>query len=315
MRFIEIDSIKALAIIGVLIAHMSFDSRFDEETLTVVKGAQALFGWCVLAFFFCSGMVAKSIVSVEEVRDYIRRRIVRLVLPCVIFSVSYKLIRCGIYLTGRFDWESPLPTTFVESLYFILVPIGPQFYFLYYLFMISIGIVLLNLVLPKKHLFWVSGFLLVIFYGFICAPARAYGPELSLIPLYMFSYICGMVSSDGKLGGIWASLLCLLPVVIVILISRSLIVGYVAIPYLLGLFFRRLPLLTQGIEKMKLGKYSSAIYVWHAPLIMPLWSMICVRLLGSSIWVLIPMIGCTIVCCICLGEIVTKFHVFRFWRF
>ena len=314
MRFLEIDAIKAIAIIGVMVAHMSFESRFDEGAMGFVKVVQVLLGWCVLAFFFCSGLLANPIKERKKVARYIQKRFIRLVVPCVVFSITYRVIRCGLYLTGQFGWESPIPESIGDALSFILIPVGPQFYFLYYLFAISVGVALLNGMLSLKYIFLIFGIALLVFYGFM-ELSRAYGPELVLAPLYGFSYVFGMASADKKLGELRVGILCLLPVVAVVIITRSLIVGYVVVPYLLWLLFRRVPLLARSIAKTKLGEYSPAIYVWHAPIIMPLVSMICVKLLGNSMLVLVPVIGCTLLCCILLGEIVVRFNVLRLWRF
>ncbi len=129
MRFLEIDAVKAVAIIGVMVAHMSFESRFSDGAMDFIRVVQIILGWCVLAFFFCSGLLAKEIKNIEEARRYIHKRFIRLVVPCVVFSITYRVIRCGLYLTGRFDWKSPIPENIGDVLDFILVPVGPQFYF------------------------------------------------------------------------------------------------------------------------------------------------------------------------------------------
>lgn len=315
MRFLEIDAIKAVAIIGVMIAHMSFDSRFDEDSLGFIKVVQVLLGWCVLAFFFCSGLLAKPVKNIKEAGRHALKRFIRLVVPCVVFSITYRLIRCGLYLTGRFGWKSPLPENIGEVLYFILAPEGPQFYFLYYLFAVSVGVSLLSLVLSEKYMVLLSGIILFLSYGFLSMPERALGPEPELLSLYGFSYVFGMSNANKTSGGTWAGALCFLPVVAVVFATQSLTVGYVIIPYLLWLLFRRIPLLARYIAKTKLGEYSSAIYVWHAPIIMPLASIVCVKLLGHGPLVLFPIVGSTLLCCVLLGELTSRFRVLRLWRF
>ncbi len=314
MRFLEIDAIKAIAIIGVMVAHMSFESRFDERALDFVKIVQILLGWCVLAFFFCSGLLVRPIRDIKEFVRYVQKRFTRLIVPCVVFSISYRVIRCGLYLTGRFGWESPVPENTGDVLHFFLAPEGPQFYFLYYLFAISVGVALLNRVLPIKFVVLVFGIMLLVFNGFT-ELGRAFGPERGLVPLYGFSYVFGMASADKNLGRLWAGILFLLPVVAVVFITQSLIVVYAVVPYFLWLLFRRIPLLARAIAKTKIGEYSSAIYVWHAPIIMPMASIICVKLLGHGALVLVPVIGSTLLCCVFLGEITSRFSVLRLWRF
>ena len=60
MRYSEIDALKGVAIIGVVIAHLNFTGRFDKETLELVHNLQLFFGWCVITFFFASGILIKK---------------------------------------------------------------------------------------------------------------------------------------------------------------------------------------------------------------------------------------------------------------
>ena len=73
MRFLEIDAVKAVAIIGVMVAHMSFESRFSDGALDFIRVTQILLGWCVLAFFFCSGLLARKIKTVKDAGQYIHK--------------------------------------------------------------------------------------------------------------------------------------------------------------------------------------------------------------------------------------------------
>lgn len=59
MRVDEIDSLKGIAILGVLFAHISFPDRLGEEASQVVLFLQWLFGWCVIAFFLPLGNYQK----------------------------------------------------------------------------------------------------------------------------------------------------------------------------------------------------------------------------------------------------------------
>ncbi len=296
-------------------AHMSFESRFSESALGLIANIQFLLGWCVLAFFFCSGLLARSVESAKEARLSIQKRFLRLVVPCVVFSVTYRLIRCGLFLTGWFSWESPFPSHISDMLGFIFQPVGPQFYFLYNLFAISVVTLLLDWILPRKYLFWISSIFLMVFYGFFTLPSRAYGPEIELIPLYSFIYILGIACSDKNFRKRWSGVLCFITVGGVALISQNWIVGYVAVPYGLWVIFRQIPWMAKVFSRTYLGKYSSAIYVWHAPIIMPLLSILCVRVLGGTSFVLVPILIGTLLCSIALGEMTSRVRVLRVWRF
>ncbi len=52
MRFSEVDSLKGLAIVGVVIAHVAFETRLYPVSSVIINNLQVIFGWCVIAFFF-----------------------------------------------------------------------------------------------------------------------------------------------------------------------------------------------------------------------------------------------------------------------
>ncbi|NET53948.1 MAG: acyltransferase, partial [Merismopedia sp. SIO2A8] len=195
----EIDAIKSLAIIGVIITHMSFESRFEPSTLQLVQALQLIFGWCVLAFFFCSGLLAKPVTNQQAVFKVIKKRCLRLIVPCLIFSLSYKIALSGLYLTGLFSWEPPLPQSINGILPFLVGPVGPQFYFLYYLFFTSIGVAIAEWLLGQSGLLIIMIVILPLCYATLFEiPYRGYGPELQMIPLYSFTYLSGYFLSKFK---------------------------------------------------------------------------------------------------------------------
>ncbi|MCX6922959.1 MAG: acyltransferase, partial [Verrucomicrobia bacterium] len=135
-----VDALKGLAIIGVIFAHISFQSRLSATNLAKISVVQRLFGWCVLAFFFCAGRLTRIGQTKERGwLDFALKRAKRLLLPCVVFSVTYKACLLVIYhlfhlgQPGRFT-----PVSVSYWLAFVLVPVGPQFYFLPYLFVVSL---------------------------------------------------------------------------------------------------------------------------------------------------------------------------------
>jgi len=193
MRYAEVDALKGVAIIGVLFAHLSFEGRFDASTLNAVGVLQGLFGWCVIAFFFASGLLGKPVGRKDALVGFVRKRFVRLIIPCWVFSVSYRLLRCGLFLTGRFSWDSPIPESAADALGFFLLPEGPQFYFLVYLFCVAVLFELLDLTLPRFLAYWITALAMPLSYVLIDGPARGYGPEIALWPVYLFAYAAGRV--------------------------------------------------------------------------------------------------------------------------
>lgn len=317
MRYSEVDALKGLGIIGVVIAHVNFPSRLTPTTMLLIHNLQLIFGWCVISFFFASGILIKhTIKTFPEAYGVIKKKFVRLVIPCFIFSLSYKCLLSGIYLTGLFSWNSPIPSSLIETMKFIFYPVGPQFYFLHYLFLISTAVTLLRLLISKNILLLFSIFLLPASYFFFEMPKFGYGPNYSLLPLYFFSYIIGFtLSINNKKIKPMFYLIVLVPIFFTFLITDSLIPCYILIPVTLLLFFQKSPNLTNILNKTNIGRYSPSIYVWHAPIVLPFTSIICVKIIGGQPIVLIPIIFLTIFICIILNLITFKFKIFKFWQF
>jgi hypothetical protein len=104
-------------------------------------------------------------------------------------------------------------------------------------------------------------------------------------------------------------------VVVASAIHASPVLLYACVPLLLNAVFRHYARSAQLIERSRLGKYSSSIYVWHAPIVMPLVSVVCAKLVPGSTFVLLPLLGFTIILSFFLGKISMRFHSLRFWRF
>ena len=121
VRDYRIDTIKGLAIIGVVFAHMSFTSRFELATLILVDDMQKIFGWCVVAFFFSSGLLCKknNCKDSKTIYSFIYKKFKRLIAPCFVFSITYKLILSVVYLSGKFTWKSPIPKSVFETIIFL----------------------------------------------------------------------------------------------------------------------------------------------------------------------------------------------------
>jgi peptidoglycan/LPS O-acetylase OafA/YrhL len=315
-RYAEIDALKGLAIIGVVIAHMTFQNRFEDSTLELVNRLQGLFGWCVIAFFFCSGLLEKPLTAKDELIKSLIKRFKRLVVPSIVFSVSYKFILLGISLTKIFSWQSPIPTSIEEVVNFILFPVGPQFYFLYYLYVISSGVAVFTWLTSNTALFFSIAIALPTFYVFIDMPSKGYGSEYSLLPIYLFSYVLGCASSkkDKDIGATQYYCMVIMPVIITAILSKSLTVCYIFVPISMWIIFRNFPNLPNLINKTKLGKYSSAIYVWHAPLALPIASIVCVKLISGRPIVVLFTIFSTIASCYVLGKLTLRYRWLRIWR-
>lgn len=310
-RRVEVDAIKALAIVGVLFLHMSFKSRMTTATLEAVATFQLLFSWAVIAFFFASGLLTRPIQRIAGLAVFASTRFRRLIVPCLVFSWTYKFLLMLVTPAGTGSVSE-----YFDPLDFLFMPVGPQFYFLPILYGISVAVALAEIRIRSTQLLISAGVILVVVYALIPLPIYAYGADYSLLPLYLFSYTAGRALSVSnthlRVIGLTATLI--FPIVAT-LVHKAPVLLYALVPPLLLMLFERYRQVAQGIERLGLGKHSSAIYVWHAPIVMPIGNIICFKLFHGSLIVLLPLMAMTIVSCVVLGKATERFEILRFWRF
>lgn len=317
IRFHEIDAIKGLAIVGVIFAHMSFTSRLDSRTTELIEILQFEFGWCVIAFFFCAGALSRPVNSARAIGGILISRAKRLLLPCLAFTIFYKLILHIISLLHLFAWNYPLPSSPSELLYFVFEPIGPQFYFLPYLFCVCMTVATLHLVIGPKILLLILGIAFPIIYSVIAPPLIGYGPEYRLLPAYLYSYVIGCAVSMDKSKALsqgW-TIFIFFSLFGTSFYLRNSLGLYIALPFLLFFLFKNSKISKSSRCWQRLGGYSSAIYVWHAPIVLPFMSILYTRILGGGLAVIFPIITSTIVICIFLRHLAQKYAIASFLRF
>lgn len=315
MRDLRIDAIKGIAIIGVIIAHMTFESRFEPLTILIIDHLQKIFGWCVIAFFFTSGLLFKDINNRNRkwFFNFIYNRFKRLIIPCFVFSITYKVILYFLFLSGRFSWSSPIPNSINETLLFFFQPIGPQFYFLVYLFVISVTMALFQCFVSNDNIFIISLLFLVLSFA-IEPPNVGYGEALTLVPLYIYCYISGVLLSSNSFKSSYYIKISLAPLLLSIYINNY-IACYILAPITLSYLFFRYSEILILLPIIKIGKYSAGIYVWHAPIILPFVSIVFVKLFGGGALVILPIIVSTIFLSFFLSFITFKTRYLRLLHF
>ena len=110
-----IDLTKALSILGVLFAHMFYVSRLNATALHTIHHMQLIFGWCVIAFFFCSGILSKTLASCKQFLSYGIVRAERLLIPCLVFSLTNKVVCLLLSHYGLIGVSISWPHTWVTS--------------------------------------------------------------------------------------------------------------------------------------------------------------------------------------------------------
>ena len=317
MRIKSIDNLKGISILGVVFMHL--ESRlFQEDTNLVVDILQELFGWCVLSFFFASGLVSKRQNDLQSLQHFTFIRIKRLIIPCIVFSISYKIFFLSLDFISSANSTYQKSVDFIAVLDFIFLPAGPQFYFLYYLFFISFFWSLLNVFFSRTQLFYfVIGFSILIF-NFIELPLKANGPDINIIPYYTISFAFGAVIQNSyyKLHSYFKELVVFFVLSLSFyLVFRESIFIHILLPPLLWVFFLVNKKISTLLDYIPLGKYSSGIYVWHAPVIMPTVVLILIKIFSDSTWLLIPIVAIVVATSIILTKITLRYKVFKLWRF
>ena len=267
---------------------------------------QWLFGWCVLAFFFCSGYLRRPVN--RDWTDYeklITKTFYRLIAPCIAFSVLNKTLLLATDRFGLSHGGGELPMQLSEVVSFLLIPVGPQFYFLPFLFFIS-----WMLISTETLSRWLTDVAILLalatMYTAENLDAPPYGPSFALLPAYMISYQLGYLT---RLQNSRVRLLAYLVVLAIASATINWMLLYVLVPIALLMAFRFFPGL-QAIEKYThLGKHSGAIYAWHAPVVMPTMSLIAVRILGGGFLALAMTLVCTSLVSIALGRLANEFSL------
>jgi len=317
-RIVELDSLKGLAIIGVVIAHSSFRERLGDNVMGFVEQMQLIFGWCVIAFFFSSGYLAKAIDvdTSTSFGQFVIHRVKRLLVPCLVFSVSYKLFFVMLSQTGYFTWNVQVPRSLSEIALFVFEPVGPQFYFLPYLFGISVVINLLLFRCSFGVLQFLGVLLLLGSYFFLDVPLSGYGPGVELLPIYVAAYLVGLLSSrDAFTGRIGYYLAWISSVLVLCVFRNTFIFIYLLIPPALLFLMKKNVVLNQPFQFLRLGEYSPGIYVWHAPLLMPFISIVFGSVSANGYVRFMGTLLVTIPFCYLLQHLTYRFSFLKIWRF
>jgi len=293
---------------------------FNSSTEEFVDLLQTIFSSCVLAFFFASGLVVKKVKDFVQIKSFIINRVRRLLIPCIVFSVTYKLILIFLSELGYMSIMAlPSILSFEYFLKFIFYPVGPQFYFLIYLFAVSIFYAVFDLFFSRRVLFLLSFILIISIYFFIELPTAVTGPSYNLIPFYSFSYCIGILfrEKNYEISAVKWEIVLLITWSISSLIHSDFneIFLHFLVPIFVWILFEKVKSLSTHFSKLNLGYYSSGIYVWHAPILMPLAVMVLIKFIKNPFLLVVSVMVVVILLCILLTVLTKKFKLLKLWRF
>lgn len=310
----DIDALKGLSIVGVLFAHMSFTSRFDGATIAIVDGMQVWFGWCVIGFFYAAGALS-SAVKETSIAELAKRRARRLLVPYVAFSLTNNILLLAMERLGLTGANSPAPTGIGGEAWRLVQFGGVQFYFLAYLFQITVAVAMVVRCCGRIAAATLAGAGVIAGAFLLGSPSRGFGSEAALVPLYVSAYVAGLlVGGDEALDALPCAILSGWPVLAAAALTGNPVWLQGLVPLLLSPVLRWLVGMPGSAVAEWLGRESSGIYAWHTPIVMPVASIACTRLLGGGPAVILPVLAITVAASLLLHR-VTEAHPFlRPWR-
>jgi surface polysaccharide O-acyltransferase-like enzyme len=149
MHLLWADILKLVAILGVVFLHVSAPFVVPFETTPewwVGNIYDSLTRWCVPLFVMISGTLILPKAGTIPLRRYLRLRVVRILIPFLVWSVAYFLYRIHVK-NEALSWSEFIPMLLTEPIYYHL-------WFIYmlivlYLFAPAISVFLINS--PRKH--------------------------------------------------------------------------------------------------------------------------------------------------------------------
>jgi peptidoglycan/LPS O-acetylase OafA/YrhL len=299
-RIPELDALRGIAILGVLVLHSRFTGRFSEGTLSVQTVLARLFDWAVLAFFFASGYLHRRPTPFWEV---VKKRFASLLAPFFIYNLLYNISFAAAGILGR----PPLGETNGHSVNFVgwlLWSPAFQLYFLPYLFVITVGICGLEKLAGRhpESIYYLTLLLATGYYIWHGYPAASHGAEFEKFPLYVAMFLIGTLgrSSFEQSHPHPVLVIVVLSILISILeFSPFPFVSFAVPPTMLALA-RAMPRMSNAKVLLTMGTMSGSIYVWHTPLLLPVCTRFMAILGVPSMFILFGSLGLTLGICVLL---------------
>lgn len=283
-RLSEIDALKGLAIIGVLVLHSSFEGRLGAAFIETSTLLQRLFDWSVLAFFFASGALFKN---KENTQQQALQLSLKLGVPFVIYNLLYNLSFLLLNQTGVIETEFEMTGAQLALMPFLSPAF--QLYFLPYLLLISLLFLYSPKLMRKIPLSTISSAAIVltlICYSLLQFPGKSHGEALLKLPLYFSAFCLGYLyrqNRDKRLIRVAGLVLSFTAFVSYFVFKIPLCLLSLAMPWALSELFFSLKHFNIIQPFGYFGKASGSIYLWHTPLLLPFLSTLFFKL-GLQAW-------------------------------
>lgn len=304
-----IELLRWVAMIGVLIQHSNFVGRYSDRTVSAIGVLKEVTSWCVLLFFTVSGYLTsdRGTPLLEVVRRRARRLLVPFVLCSTVSFLGLLLIRrLGIYQSADADltWAS-LGRRLLD-----LSGFGPQYYFLPYLFLAAVGAAALARFITSLQTVLLCAAVLALQCAFVAPPPFATGYGLDRIPLYALAFALGRVlrpenARHHRLVLMGLAATSVLAIGLLIFGVRASWLLHLGVPVWMYLALRRLGA-ARRIPAGLVSQSSGAVYLWHAPIILPASTVLLARLHVTDGLNLVVAWAVTIVICLAIHAALGK---------
>ncbi len=176
-----VDLLRHVLTIAVIYQHMMSRSRYSEGVADALDYWVPLVDGAVACFFMLSGYFSRP--GLTGARVIVTAR--RLLVPYFLFCLVYAVLLAAL---GKLSAVEAVERTFTFA------GVGPQLYFLPYLFAVSVVVTSVIDRIPSGLERPLTGVLiLVLFLAYLALPTeRSTGPEFRLLALYALAYALGV---------------------------------------------------------------------------------------------------------------------------
>lgn len=272
-RDFAIEALRWIAIVAVVLHHGISRQRQSPETVDQILLFKNWIEWCVPAFFYISGQLFRP-PTAGSFAGHILGRARRLLVPyALVSSLSFALM-WALHNSGAWTHSQPQELQFEMFLHQMawLAGFGPQLYFLPYLFVIGILAGLLCLLVPGRWLS-LSAFAVFLACGFgWMMPTTVLGPSLQRVPVFLLAFCLGISDRSWGTRSHLHLAVALLSSIGVAVAIRSAWPISVAAPLVLYRILSHIPL-EPAIRRLERLGNPGAIFLWHAPILLPAASM------------------------------------------
>jgi peptidoglycan/LPS O-acetylase OafA/YrhL len=298
-----LDLLKCVLVLGVVLQHSGF-SRFNIGEQELVAGLRHFFSLVVVGFFWAAGFLIKPN---EAFQVFLKKRFSRLLMPFIAVSlINWISLTSLAHVTGRgFGYDYTLP-----DLGWVLISlqgVGPQMYFLPYLFLLQSVAFLIERKLSAPWVHAVLSLLLLLLWVVTDADFKQAGPSLGNVSLYASAVFLGMACRHFNTpSAMWIGALGVVPVLAgCAFLPPGLwhdVCCWIA-PAALYFAFKQC-----GARAAWTGINGDtfAVFLWHTPILMPFLSFLSVWLFPRGYLALLATVLGAIVLSIGFGRVLRK---------